>query len=293
MPGGTEKASAIVKTGAPAKQSEGLLVLSQMLTANRPAHARWRCGGGDRGDQHERRSSDTELRALTADMRPLAFYVVTTVTGREVAHDLAERVARGLHRRKSREGAGPGAGRGAEGYRAALGAMHDRGRSLLRSRTLGSGDLVRGSAPVGDRVIAGAPKRRATAVPPGWPIDGPAVTEAVAGAYSAYHAEVAAYVRRLTREAEVAEDLAQETFLRLQREMQRGRTPTNPRAWLYRVAGNLAMSRGRHVAVVRRRLARPRKPGSPVRPSASCSAKSAMRASMAHSPTSPWRRDSG
>lgn len=116
-------------------------------------------------------------------------------------------------------------------------------------------DPAQGSAPVGDRGVAGAPRRRTTGVPPGRPIDGPAAAEAVAGAFSAYHAEVAAYLRRLTHEAEVAEDLAQEAFLRLQREIQRGRAPDNPRAWLYRVAGNLAISRGRHVAVVRRRLA--------------------------------------
>jgi RNA polymerase sigma factor (sigma-70 family) len=93
------------------------------------------------------------------------------------------------------------------------------------------------------------------AVLPGRKIGGPAVTEAVAGAFSAHHAEVTAYLRRLTREAEVAEDLAQEVFLRLQREIQEGRAPDNPRAWLYRVAANLAVSRGRHVSVTRRRLA--------------------------------------
>lgn len=86
-------------------------------------------------------------------------------------------------------------------------------------------------------------------------LDAPAVTDAVAGAYSAYHAELAGFLRRTTREAEVAEDLAQEAFLRLQRELLRGQPPDNLRAWLYRVAANLAISRGRRLSVARRRLA--------------------------------------
>ena len=81
------------------------------------------------------------------------------------------------------------------------------------------------------------------------------MTEEVAGAYAAHHAEVTAYLRRLTREADVAEDLCQEAFLRLQHEIQSGRAPANRRAWLHRVAANLAISRGRRVAVARRRLA--------------------------------------
>lgn len=86
-------------------------------------------------------------------------------------------------------------------------------------------------------------------------MDGVAVTQAVAGAYAAYHAELAGFLRRTTREAEVAEDLAQESFLRLQRELLRGQPPDNLRAWLYRVAANLAISRGRRLSVARRRLA--------------------------------------
>ena len=42
-----------------------------------------------------------------------------------------------------------------------------------------------------------------------------------------------------------AEDLLQEAFLRLTREVDAGRTPEHVRGWLYRVASNLAISRGR------------------------------------------------
>jgi RNA polymerase sigma-70 factor (ECF subfamily) len=82
--------------------------------------------------------------------------------------------------------------------------------------------------------------------------DGIAVAESVAGAYSAYHAELGAFLRRVIREPEAADDLAQEAFLRLQRALLGGRGPDNTRAWLYRVAANLAISRGRRLAVARR-----------------------------------------
>lgn len=79
----------------------------------------------------------------------------------------------------------------------------------------------------------------------------------------------AALVRRLTmvtRDADVAEDLAQEAFLRLAREIEAGRLPDEMGAWLHRVGTNLAMSRGRHLQVVDRRagtLPRPDEPDSP------------------------------
>lgn len=65
-----------------------------------------------------------------------------------------------------------------------------------------------------------------------------------------------ALVRRLaalTRDREEATDLAHEAFLRLTREVAEGRTPTSPAAWLYRVGSNLALSRGRRIAVADRR----------------------------------------
>jgi RNA polymerase sigma-70 factor (ECF subfamily) len=114
--------------------------------------------------------------------------------------------------------------------------------------------LVRQSVSVEVPGVEGERGRRSIAVLPGRTIGDPAVAEAVAGAFAAHHAEVTAYLWRLTREAEVADDLAQEAFLRLQREIQAGHAPANPRAWLYRVAANLAISRGRRIAVARRRL---------------------------------------
>jgi RNA polymerase sigma-70 factor (ECF subfamily) len=68
---------------------------------------------------------------------------------------------------------------------------------------------------------------------------------AVSTAFESYHAELYNFLRRSTRDEGAAEDLLQEAFLRLTREVDAGRTPEHIRAWLYRVASNLAISRGR------------------------------------------------
>ena len=53
----------------------------------------------------------------------------------------------------------------------------------------------------------------------------------------------------MTRDREAAEELLQDTFIRLIREGRAGRMPDDVRPWLYRVAANAAISRGRHGAV--------------------------------------------
>jgi RNA polymerase sigma factor (sigma-70 family) len=77
----------------------------------------------------------------------------------------------------------------------------------------------------------------------------------VDSAWDAHHAELFNFLRRSTRDESAAEDLLQETFLRLTREVAAGRVPEQPRAWLYRVASNLATSRGRRIGTVVRWLA--------------------------------------
>ena len=86
----------------------------------------------------------------------------------------------------------------------------------------------------------------------------PVAVEALVGdAYGRYQRELFGFLLRATRDATAAEDIAQESFLRLCRELRRGADPPdNIRAWLYRVAGNLAVSRGRHALVARRWLDR-------------------------------------
>ena len=70
----------------------------------------------------------------------------------------------------------------------------------------------------------------------------------------------------VTRDAVVAEDLVQDAFLRLTVEISAGRVPDDIGPWLYRVAHNLAMSRGRRLTVADRKrsaLAVPDQPQSP------------------------------
>ncbi|MEX2011584.1 MAG: sigma-70 family RNA polymerase sigma factor [Chloroflexota bacterium] len=78
----------------------------------------------------------------------------------------------------------------------------------------------------------------------------------VVAAYEAYHQELFGFLQRTVRDEAAAQDLLQETFLRLMGEVRSGRAPENSRAWLYRVASNLAISRGRRRATVVRWLTR-------------------------------------
>jgi RNA polymerase sigma factor (sigma-70 family) len=68
----------------------------------------------------------------------------------------------------------------------------------------------------------------------------------------------AAHVRNIAtfvRDADAAEDIVQEAFLRLARVARAGRLPEDLAGWTYRVAVNLAKSRGRRLAVARRHAA--------------------------------------
>lgn len=90
--------------------------------------------------------------------------------------------------------------------------------------------------------------------------------QVVERAFMEHRAGLVRHLTSVTRDVDVAEDLAQEAFLRLAGEVGRGRQPDDPGAWLHRVGSNLAMSRGRHLQVVDRRasdLARPSEPPVP------------------------------
>ena len=78
----------------------------------------------------------------------------------------------------------------------------------------------------------------------------------VVAAYEAYHQELFGFLQRTVRDEAAAQDLLQDTFVRLMREARSGRAPEHSRAWLYRVASNLAISRGRRGGTVARWLAR-------------------------------------
>ena len=78
----------------------------------------------------------------------------------------------------------------------------------------------------------------------------------VVSAYEAHHAELFAFLARSTRDRSVAEDLLQETYLRLTKEVRYGRAPDQLRGWLYRVATNLVIERSRRQTTALRWLGR-------------------------------------
>ena len=64
----------------------------------------------------------------------------------------------------------------------------------------------------------------------------------VADLFEQYHVAVFAYLYRLVGDREWAHDLSQETFLRLFRARRRLPQVENRRAWVYRIATNLALN---------------------------------------------------
>jgi RNA polymerase sigma-70 factor (ECF subfamily) len=85
----------------------------------------------------------------------------------------------------------------------------------------------------------------------GVPTHEAAIEIAILSAYDAWHGELYAFLVDATRDPDTAEDLLQESFLRLLREARAGRMPDMVRPWLYRVAANLVVSRGRRLVSAR------------------------------------------
>ncbi|MCG1021785.1 RNA polymerase sigma factor [Sutcliffiella horikoshii] len=54
-----------------------------------------------------------------------------------------------------------------------------------------------------------------------------------------YHVAIHQYIERLLKDSKKAEDVVQETFIRLLKQLQNKQIPTYPKAWLYRVASNI------------------------------------------------------
>ena len=92
------------------------------------------------------------------------------------------------------------------------------------------------------------------------PVDSRSVVAArgdiVMRAFEEHSGKLTSFAFGMTRDREVAEDLVQESFLRLVKELAADRTPDNIPAWLFRVCANLATSRGRRVTVAQRFLSR-------------------------------------
>ena len=69
--------------------------------------------------------------------------------------------------------------------------------------------------------------------------------------YAAHHRDLLRWVHRLTGDADLAEDVAQEALIRLV-ETGGGERPRSARAWLFRVAMNLVRDHARRQDTVRR-----------------------------------------
>ena len=67
--------------------------------------------------------------------------------------------------------------------------------------------------------------------------------------FESYHARLLRYLDTLLRDPSLAEDVAQDTFLRAFQALERGAAPENLNAWLYAIATNAAIS-----ALRRRRI---------------------------------------
>jgi RNA polymerase sigma-70 factor (ECF subfamily) len=93
--------------------------------------------------------------------------------------------------------------------------------------------------------VVGPVVRRAEAAP--W-----LGAETVMQAFDAHAGRLRAFALAAVREPETADDLVQETFVRLISEVRAGRPPEALAGWLFRVCGNLITSRGRRLAVARR-----------------------------------------
>jgi RNA polymerase sigma-70 factor (ECF subfamily) len=71
------------------------------------------------------------------------------------------------------------------------------------------------------------------------------VCERVHGLFEQLRVPVFRYLLRKTRDAGQAEDITQETFLRLFRHLREDRLLDNPKAWIFTVASNLAVDASR------------------------------------------------
>jgi RNA polymerase sigma-70 factor (ECF subfamily) len=79
----------------------------------------------------------------------------------------------------------------------------------------------------------------------------PAWHAGVTTAFELYHGRIVGTLVHVTRDRDLAEDLAAEAFARLARAAAEGRVPDDPCAWLHRVALNLVVDNARRTHVAR------------------------------------------
>jgi RNA polymerase sigma-70 factor (ECF subfamily) len=81
---------------------------------------------------------------------------------------------------------------------------------------------------------------------------GGTVADVALAAYDNHQRALTSFAYALTRDREAADDLVQETFVRLINELQKGRQPEKLQAWLFRVCSNLVVSGARRRNVAQR-----------------------------------------
>lgn len=74
--------------------------------------------------------------------------------------------------------------------------------------------------------------------------------QAFATLFETYQGPITGYLYRLVRDREVAEDLAQDTFIKAYKALNRTTPDLNFRAWLYRIATNTATSYFRRQKII-------------------------------------------
>jgi RNA polymerase sigma factor (sigma-70 family) len=84
---------------------------------------------------------------------------------------------------------------------------------------------------------------------------GGTVADVALAAFDGHQRALTSYAYALTRDREAADDLVQESFVRLINELQAGRRPDNIQAWLFRVCSNLVVSGARRRNVAQRFIA--------------------------------------
>src|SRR5580700_11619684 len=93
-----------------------------------------------------------------------------------------------------------------------------------------------------DRVLS----ERALALPADRTSGSMTLGEKVQALFEQLHVPVFRYLLRKTRDSGRAEDITQETFLRLFRHLREDRLLDNPKAWIFTVANNLAVDTSRN-----------------------------------------------
>ncbi|MGD0019888.1 MAG: RNA polymerase sigma factor [Candidatus Limnocylindrales bacterium] len=68
--------------------------------------------------------------------------------------------------------------------------------------------------------------------------------------FARHHAEIYAYLIRMMRDADVAADLAQDTFIRAYRAIESLEDRAKARAWLYQIAHRIALDEIRHRRII-------------------------------------------